>query len=109
MDNYISVEIIKKILGDQKYEELLNNISLEIINEKNLDIEISDFFDKIVSRYCMLILSIATSKKVEIKQVVIKLENDILKIKIEDFIKKYDNYINLIEEKRFDEINKMLK
>ena len=57
----------------------------------------------------MLILSIATSKKVEIKQVVIKLENDILKIKIEDFIKKYDNYINLIEEKRFDEINKMLK
>jgi len=109
MDNYISVEIIKKILGDQKYEELLNNISLEIINEKNLDIEITDFFDKIVSRYCMLILSIATSKKVEIKQVVIKLENDILKIKIEDFIKKYDNYINLIEEKRFDEINKMLK
>lgn len=108
MDNFISVEIVKKILGDQKYEELLNNISLEILNEKKLDIEITDFFDKIVSKYCMLILSIGTSKKVEIKEVAIKLKNDILKIKIENFINKYDKYINLIEEKRFDELNKIL-
>ena len=55
------VNIIRDIIGDDKYLKLLEEISKENKEKVNLD----EFYDVVVNNYCFLILMLGFSRKKE--------------------------------------------
>ena len=108
MDDFNCTEIIKNILGDKLYEDLITKISKEIVEKRKLDIELTDFYDNVVKDYCFIILMIGMSKKAEVDIWNIKLDNMSWKLKSNDFTKQYNEFIRVVEDKKFNKINKML-
>ena len=101
MDDFNCAEILKNILGDELYKDVVTKISKEVAEERNLNIELTDFYNDIVNNYCFIILMIGMAKRVEVENVSWTLE-------MRDFIKKYDIFIRKVEDKKFNKINKML-
>lgn len=89
------VDIIKDILGENEYLELLKDISIEYID---CNISFEHFFDEVANKYCFIILLVGLSKKVNIG---IYNFGD-KKIDSDNFARKYKRYIKIIENKKFE-------
>lgn len=99
MKNINFVEIIKDILGEETYLQLLKDISMENIDK---DISYEKFFDKIANKYCFIILLIGFSKRIDINTYYIEKEKPIIKLQVREFVNRYKKYIKLVENKKFE-------
>lgn len=108
MDDFNCAEILKNILGDELYKDVVTKISKEVAEERNLNIELTDFYNDIVNNYCFIILMIGMAKRVEVENLKIKSKKVSWTLEMRDFIKKYDIFIRKVEDKKFNKINKML-
>lgn len=98
-ENINFANIIKILIGDKQYIELLTTIAKEN-NDKNIPIE--DFFENIFNQYCFIILIIGFSKKVEIEKYKLRTSSNTIEIPTKEIANKYAEYIELIENKKFN-------
>lgn len=98
------VNIIRDIIGDDKYLKLLEEISKENKEKVNLD----EFYDVVVNNYCFLILMLGFSKRVDIDKYKLKASNITLELNSLNFANKYKKYIQIIENEKFKTIRKIL-
>lgn len=100
-------KILKLILGEEEYEEILTKTAKEY-NKGNYSL---DDFEIIIDSYFVAILLIGFSKKkIDIDKYVIKLVNKVdINISIKDFCEKYKKYINDIEEYKFELLRNLIK
>lgn len=92
------VNLIKDILGENQYLELLKDIAMENVNS---DVTFDKFFSKVANKYCFIILIIGFSKRVEVETYAIDNTNNV-RIKPEVFAKKYEKYIKQVENMKFE-------
>lgn len=92
------VDLIKDILGEKQYLELLKDISME---NSNSNIPFEEFFNKVTNKYCFLIFMIGFSKRVEIEEYTINKDSN-KKINSEVFVKRYEKYIKQVENTKFN-------
>lgn len=92
------VELIKDILGEKQYLELLKDISKENLNS---NIPIEEFFYKVTNRYCFIIFMIGFSKRVEIEEYIIDKDSN-KKINLRVFVKRYEKYVKQVENMKFN-------
>lgn len=92
------VNLIKDILDENQYLELLKDIAMENVNS---DVTFDEFFNKVANKYCFIILIIGFSKRVELETYAIDNTNNV-KIKPEVFAKKYEKYIKQVENMKFE-------
>lgn len=92
------VNLIKDILDENQYLELLKDIVMENVNS---DVTFDEFFNKVANKYCFIILIIGFSKRVELETYAIDNTNNV-KIKPEVFAKKYEKYIKQVENMKFE-------
>lgn len=105
MDNKRNfANIIKDIIGDNQYLKLLEEISKE--NDKK--VKLDEFYDVVVNNYCFLILMLGFSKKVDIDKYKLRASNITLELSSLKFSKKYKKYIQIVENKKFNTIKKIL-
>ena len=105
MKNINFVEIIKDILGEETYLQLLKDISMENIDK---DISYEKFFDEIANKYCFIILLIGFSKRIDINTYYIEKENPIIKLQVREFVNRYKKYIKQVENKKFEILKDMI-
>ncbi len=99
------VEMMKKILGEEEYQELLLDISKEA-NKKKINLE--DFFEDILNKYCFIIFMIGMSKKIEVERYKFKTKNQSFEIEGCVFAEKYEKYIKEVENKKFEMAKTMI-
>lgn len=99
------VNLIKEILGEDEYLQLLKDITIENLDK---DISFENFFDEITNKYCFIILLIGFSKKVDISSYNISKYKSIIKIESDIFASKYKKYIKLVEDKKFEILKDMV-
>lgn len=92
------VNLIKDILDENQYLELLKDIAMENVNS---GVTFDEFFYKVANKYCFIILIIGFSKRVELETYAIDNTNNV-KIKPEVFAKKYEKYIKQVENMKFE-------
>ena len=92
------VELIKDILGEKQYLELLKDISKENLNS---NIPFEEFFYKVTNRYCFIIFMIGFSKRVEIEEYIIDKDSN-KKINSGVFVKRYEKYVKQVENMKFN-------
>lgn len=91
MDNVNYINMAKELLGNEMYCKFIKEISKE--NEgKNL----VDFGKEVINKCCFLIVMLGMSKKVNLDNVKICLENEVVTISCKDFATKYENYLEQI-------------
>ncbi len=105
MKNINFVEIIKDILGEETYLQLLKDISMENIDK---DISYEKFFDEIANKYCFIILLIGFSKRIDINTYYIEKEKPIIKFQVREFVNRYKKYIKQVENKKFEILKDMI-
>lgn len=105
MENINFVEVIKDILGEEEYLQLLKDISIENM-EKGISYE--KFFNEVANKYCFIILLIGFSKKIDINTYYIEKEKPIIKIQIKEFVSRYEKYIKQVENKKFELLKNMI-
>lgn len=99
-------EILKLILGDEVYTQLITDTVREYNNTK---LRINEV-EPIIESYFIAILLIGFSKKqVNIDNYTIHLINKSnIKIDTNEFCKKYENYINTVENFKLDLLRQLL-
>lgn len=97
MENELDyTNILKSIIGDAEYIELLLDVSRK--NEGR--VELYDFAE-VFKKYCLIILMMGMSKRVDIEFFKLKLEDKIILLNKFEFARKYEKFIKLVENKRF--------
>jgi len=99
MNEFWFANTLKAIIGDNAYKELITKITKEY-SEKNVSLEKFgiDVFDK----YCLIILILGTSKKIELEKYKLKIGKETIEINSTDFTKKYERYISVVEDIMFE-------
>ena len=83
---FIYIDVIKNILSEREYIDLLKMVSKEKECE---EIKLCEFNDRMMNQYCLIMLTIALSKK------------EINNQKVKYIEKKYKKYIKIIEDSKF--------
>lgn len=104
-DNINFADIIKILIGDKKYLELLTKIAKEN-GDKNIPID--EFYKTIFNQYCFIILTIGFSKKVEVDKYKLKASSCKIELSANEVAIDYEEYIKLIENKKFEWIRKIV-
>lgn len=95
------VEIVKNILGDNLYFKLITDVAKE--NNKD-EVELVDYFDEIFNKYCFILLTLGTNKMVDIDTFKLKYNGKNIELDSTEFVKKYKEYIKIIENKKFQKL-----
>lgn len=98
-------DIIKTLIGDKKYLEFLTKIAKEN-GDKNIPID--EFYKTIFNQYCFIILTIGFSKKVEVDKYKLKTSSCNIELSANEVASEYEEYIKLIENKKFEWIRKII-
>ena len=98
-------DIIKILIGDKKYLELLTKIAKEN-GDKNIPID--EFYKTIFNQYCFIILTIGFSKKVEVDKYKLKASSCNIELSANEVATDYEEYIKLIENKKFEWIKEII-
>lgn len=98
--------ILKLILGNKEYTQLITDTVREY---KNMNWKLDDA-ELIIETYFMAILLIGFSKKqIQIDKYRIHLLNEVeLEINTKEFCKKYEKYIDKVENYKFDLLRQLL-
>lgn len=106
MENTKLNTILNIVLGSNQYNQLLEDTMLEYKNIQSKDIDINS----IIESYFIAILIIGFAKKqIDIDQYKIHLKNNInIKIDTKDFCKKYQKYINGVENFKLEMLRQLL-
>lgn len=104
-ENINFADIIKILIGDKKYLELLTKIAKEN-GDKNIPID--EFYKTIFNQYCFIILTIGFSKKVEIDKYKLKASSCNIELSANEVATDYEEYIKLIENKKFEWIKEII-
>lgn len=104
-ENINFADIIKILIGDKKYLELLTKIAKEN-GDKNIPID--EFYKTIFNQYCFIILTIGFSKKVEIDKYKLKASSCNIELLANEVATNYKEYIKLIENKKFEWIKEII-
>mgnify|MGYP003571501996 CR=1 FL=1 len=97
MDKKINyAEITKELLGDELYNKFITEIAKEY-NGTNL----LEFSKQVVEKCCSLIFMIGMAKNSKMNYVTICLENEMVKIYIREFARKYEDYTKKIGDNMF--------
>lgn len=93
MEKVNYANMAKNLLGDEMYCKFIKEIAKE-----HKDNNLVDFGKEVVNKCCLLIIMIGMSKKVQMDNVKICLEDEIIEISCKEFAKKYERYARKIEE-----------
>lgn len=104
-ENINFADIIKILIGDKKYLELLTKIAKEN-GDKNIPID--EFYKTIFNQYCFIILTIGFSKKVEVDKYKLKASSCNIELLANEVATNYKEYIKLIENKKFEWIKEII-
>lgn len=104
-ENINFADIIKILIGDEKYLELLTKIAKEN-GDKNIPID--EFYKTIFNQYCFIILTIGFSKKVEVDKYKLKASSCNIELPANELATDYKEYIKLIEDKKFKWIREII-
>ncbi len=104
-ENINFADIIKILIGDKKYLELLTKIAKE---NGNKNVPIDEFYKTIFNQYCFIILTIGFSKKVEVKKYKLKTTSCKIELLANKVATDYEEYIKLIENKKFEWIKEII-
>lgn len=104
-ENINFADIIKILMGDEKYLELLTKIAKE---NENQNIPIDEFYKTIFNQYCFIILTIGFSKKIEVKKYKLKTSSCKIELLANEVAIDYEEYIKLIEDKKFEWIREII-
>ncbi len=104
-ENIDFVSIVKSLLEEEEYIKLLTDIAKE---NNNKEICLERFFEEIVNKYCLIILIIGLSKKIDIYKYKLTFNKKIIEIDAKQFATKYKTYIKCIEDKKFKIIRKII-
>jgi len=101
-----TMQIIQNLIGNEDFNELIHEVVEEYV-DKSLPLK---EIEPILETYCIAILLIGFSKKsVEIEKCKISLSNNKnIFIKSEDVCKKYGEYIQKIEDSKFELLRKII-
>lgn len=101
-----TMQIVQSILGNENFKKLIHEV-VEEYSDRNLFLK---EIEPILETYCIAILLIGFSKKsVEIEKCKIALSNnENIFIKSEDVCKKYGDYIQKIEDSKFELLRKII-
>lgn len=101
--DFINMMLI--ILGKRDYIQLSRKIAKEC-HRYNLDL--SEFAENIINKYCFIIFMIGMSKKIEVEKYKFKTDNKYFEIESSVFAKKYEKYIKKVENKKFEIAKSMI-
>lgn len=104
-ENINFANIIKILIGDKKYLEFLTKIAKEN-GDKNIPID--EFYKTIFNQYCFIILTIGFSIKVEVDKYKLKKSSCNIELSANVVAIEYEEYIKLIENKKFEWIKKII-
>ena len=91
------VGILKSIIGEAENNELL----LEVSKQNKEKVELYDFYE-VFKNYCLIILMVGTSKRIDMEKFKVKLEDETIILNGFEFTKQYEKFIRLVENKRFE-------
>ena len=86
--------IANNILGDNLYCNFIKEVAKE---NKNKNINLVDFGEKVFEKCCQLLVSIGMSNVIKMDKIKICVGNEILEVSCKEFAEKYEKYINGIE------------
>jgi len=104
-ENINFADIIKILIGDEKYLELLTKIAKEN-GDKNIPID--EFYKNIFNKYCFIIFTIGFSKKVEVEKYKVRTSSCKIELSTNQVATDYEEYIKLIENKKFRWIKEII-
>ena len=110
LENIKNFELIfKKILGEDEYVSLITEAVKEYKDGSRGNVNTDDI-EVIIEYYCIAIFLIGISKKpIELDKYTICIRRNLaINIKTEDFCKKYNKYIEKVEEFKFDLLRELL-
>lgn len=93
MVNVNYTNMANELLGDETYCKFIKEVSKEH-NGKDL----VDFGKEVINKCCFLIVMLGMSKKVNLDDIKICLDNEVIRIPCKEFALKYQKYIEEIEE-----------
>jgi len=93
MEKVNYANMANELLGDDLYYKFIKEISKE-----HKDTNLVYFGGEVVNKCCLLIIMIGMSKKVQIDNVKICLEDEVIEISCKEFARKYKEYIKKIED-----------
>ena len=97
------VGILKSIIGDVEYNRLL----LEVSKQNKEKVELYDFAE-VFKKYCLIILMLGTSKRIDMENFKVKLEDKTILLNGFEFAKQYEKFIRLVECQRFEILKSIL-
>lgn len=103
MKEFWSANTIKAIIGDNAYKELITKITRENSEKR---VELGKFAVEVFDKYCLIILILGTSKKIELEKYKLKIGKETIEINSTEFTKKYERYIRVVEDKMFEIVKK---
>jgi len=91
MKNVNYANMANDLLGNELYCKFIKEVSKE--NEGK---DLVDFGKEVINKCCFLIVMLGMSKKVNLDNIKICLENEVIKISCKEFAAKYEKYLNQI-------------
>jgi len=91
MKNVNYANMANDLLGNELYCKFIKEVSKE--NEGK---DLVDFGKEVINKFCFLIVMLGMSKKVNLDNIKICLENEVIKISCKEFAAKYEKYLNQI-------------